>query len=49
MTREEFECLDDPAKTSLYTLMTRNQDGTLEVIPYHEAFADQVEKAAGSC
>lgn len=47
MTREEFEMLDEPAKTSQYTMVTRNQDGTLRVIPYHEAFADQVEKAAG--
>jgi len=46
MTREEFEMLDDPAKTSLYTLITRNQQGGLEVIPYHKAYAAQVEKAS---
>ncbi len=46
MTREEFELLDDPAKTSLYTLIRRNQAGSLEVIPYHEAYAKQVRKAA---
>jgi len=46
MTREEFELLDDPSKTSLYTLVTRNQEGNLVVVPYHEAYATQVEKAA---
>jgi len=46
MTREEFELLDDPGKTSLYTLIRRNQAGSLEVIPYHDAYAKQVEKAA---
>ena len=38
MTREEFEALEDPEKTSLYTLITREQDGSLGVVPYHEAY-----------
>jgi len=46
MTEKEFEELEDPKKTDLYTLITRNQDGNLEVVPYHEAYADQVHKAA---
>jgi len=46
MTREEFEALEDPAKTSLYTLITRNNEGALEVVPYHVAYADQVKEAA---
>jgi len=46
MTQEEFQSLEDEAKTSLYTLITRNSEGNLEVIPYHVAFADQVDKAA---
>jgi hypothetical protein len=46
MTREEFDALEDPAKTSLYTLVTRNPGGLLEVVPYHEAFAEQVREAA---
>ena len=46
MTREEFEALEDPAKTSLYTLITRNSEGALEVVPYHVAYADQVKEAA---
>lgn len=46
MTKAEFEALDDPAKTGLYTLIRRNQDGKLEVVPYHIAYAGQVEKAS---
>lgn len=46
MSLQEFEALDDPKKTELYTLITRNQDGNLEVIPYHVAYAEQVEEAA---
>ncbi len=46
MTRDEFELLEDPAKTSLYTLIARNQAGNLEVIPYHVAYATLVKEAA---
>ncbi|MEN8227983.1 MAG: Zn-dependent hydrolase [Bacteroidota bacterium] len=46
MTSEEFELIADPEKTSLYTMVTRNQEGSLEVVPYHVAFASQVEQAA---
>jgi len=46
MTVEEFEALEDEAKSSLYTLIRRNSTGGLEVIPYHVAFAELVEKAA---
>jgi hypothetical protein len=46
MSLEEFERLDDPEKSSLYTLITRDQEGSLQVIPYHEAYADQVQKAS---
>jgi len=46
MSREEFEALDDPQKTSLYTLITRNEEGNLQVVPYHEAYKEQVEQAA---
>lgn len=47
MTRAEFEALDDPAKSSLYTLITRDAGGSLRVVPYHEAYAEEVEEAAG--
>jgi len=47
MTVEEFEKFEDPNKTSLYTLIRRNNEtGKLETIWYHEGFKDKVEKAA---
>lgn len=46
MTREEFEALADENKTSLYTLIRRNDDGTLRVVWYHEAYATQLKKAS---
>lgn len=47
MTKEEFAALEEPEKTSLYTLIGRNSTGELEVIPYHTVWAEQVEEAAG--
>ncbi len=46
MTREEFEAADLAGKTSLYTLIRRNDAGELEVIPYHEAYAEELAHAA---
>ncbi len=46
ITKQEFEAWDDPAKTSLYTLIRKGEDGNLESIPYHVAFKTQIEKAA---
>lgn len=46
MSSAEFDALTDPQKSSLYTLITRDQDGTLKVVPYHIAYADQVQQAA---
>jgi hypothetical protein len=46
MSKEEFEALDDPRKRELYTLVTRNAEGKLEVIPYHEAYAAEVQEAS---
>jgi len=34
------------ALRSLYTLVRRDDDGTLVVVPYHEAFADRLRKVA---
>ncbi|MFO7934955.1 MAG: Zn-dependent hydrolase [Bacteroidales bacterium] len=47
MTVKEFEALPDESKTSQYTLIRRDNEGNLKVIPYHVAYADQVEKASG--
>jgi hypothetical protein len=46
MTKEEFDALDDPDKTNLYTLIRRDEQGKLKVVWYHEAFAAEVEEAA---
>ena len=46
MSKEEFEMLDNRDKTSQYTLIWRNEDGSLRVVWYHEAFQEQLEKAA---
>jgi len=46
MTKEEFAALADEAKSSLYTLIRRDAEGNLKVVPYHQAFKAEVEKAA---
>jgi len=46
MTVEEFEKADLPDKTSLYTLLRRNEEGKLITVPYHVAFREQHQKAA---
>lgn len=46
MTREEFEALDAPDKTSLYTLIRRDESGNLITVPYHQAYRAELEKAA---
>jgi hypothetical protein len=46
MSLEEFEALEDPEKTSLYTLISRDRNGSLKVVPYHLAYAEEVEKAS---
>src|SRR5690606_38389533 len=47
MTRAEFEAAEVPGKTSLYTLLRRNDAGALVAVPYHEAYAAELEHAAG--
>ena len=47
MTKAEFEAFDHPDKTSLYTLIRRDENNGLKVVWYHEAYKQQVEEAAG--
>ena len=47
MTRDEFENWNEPSKTSLYTMISRNKEGKLEAVPYHIAFQQEVTKASG--
>jgi hypothetical protein len=46
MTKAEFEAFNDPNKKSLYTLIRRNEDGTLRSVWYHQAYETQLKKAA---
>lgn len=46
MTVEEFESWIGPDKASLYTMITRNNEGKLVAVPYSEAFKDQHSRAA---
>ncbi|MAY83882.1 MAG: Zn-dependent hydrolase [Flavobacteriales bacterium] len=46
MSKEEFENADLADKKSLYTLLRRGVTGELMTIPYHEAFKEDVTKAA---
>ncbi|MEA1876260.1 MAG: Zn-dependent hydrolase [Bacteroidota bacterium] len=45
MNKEEFEAWDDPSKTSLYTMIRRDQDGNLKAIPYHIYFEEETKTA----
>lgn len=44
MTQDEFDALADPLKTSQYSIVRRNEQGALQVIPYHEAYHTQLAK-----
>lgn len=42
MTKEEFEAFNDEYKNSLYTIILRNEDGSLKSVWYHEAYAKEI-------
>lgn len=46
MTKEEFDALKDPKKTDLYTIIKRKDDKSLEVVPYHVAYSEELTKAS---
>lgn len=46
ITKEEFDALKNDDKNSQYTLIRRNEDNSLKVVWYHEAYASQVKRAA---
>lgn len=46
MTKEEFEAFKDDAKTSLYSLIRRDEQGNLISIPYSQAYKEQHERIA---
>jgi len=46
MTKEEFEQFESTDKTSLYTLIRRDENEFLVSVPYHEAFKEHVVRAS---
>ncbi len=46
MTKKEFEAWDQDGKDGLYSLVRRNSEGELTLIPYHEAYEVEVEQIA---
>ena len=47
MTVEEYEALDDPAKASQYTVLRRDAQGALVVVPYSREYEAELRRAAG--
>lgn len=47
ITKEEMENAVLPEKFNQYTLVRRNEEGELYTIPYHEAYKERLERAAG--
>jgi hypothetical protein len=46
ITEEEFDAFSDSNKNSWYTLIRRNNYGSLKCVWYHEEYAEQIKKAA---
>ncbi len=46
MTKTEFEAFKDKSKSSLYTFVRRNEDGSLKTIPYKVQFKNQVKEVS---
>ena len=46
MSKEEFEAWAEPDKRKEYSIVRRDEAGQLQLVPYHEAFAPQVEAIA---
>ena len=42
ITAEEFEAFDDANKDSWYTVIRRNEDGSLKSVWYHEVYAEEI-------
>ena len=46
MTKAEFDAWNDSMKTSPYTVIRRNADKQLVSVPYHQEYAEKVQKIA---
>lgn len=46
MSKQEFQAWQQPGKDGLYSLVRRDENGNLELVPYHEAYAGPLKRAA---
>ena len=46
MSKEEFDAAYLPGKKGLYSLVRRNENGELTLVPYHVAYEDELKAAA---
>ncbi|MEA1897204.1 MAG: Zn-dependent hydrolase [Bacteroidota bacterium] len=46
MTKEEFEAFESEDKSSLYTVIRRNDESKLKSVPYHIEYAEGIQKVA---
>ncbi len=46
MTKEEFAAWDQPGKDGLYSMVERDEEGNLKLVPYSVKFAEQLKRAA---
>jgi hypothetical protein len=46
MTKEEFEQADLPGKDGWYSLVRRDENGKLKLVPFHEAYKPELEQVA---
>ena len=44
ITREEYEAFQDPDKESLYTVLRRNEDGSLKTVWYRDEYKEEITK-----
>ena len=46
MTKEEFKAWENPDKAGLYSFVRRDKKGELYLVPYHEMFKKEIQKAS---
>ena len=44
ITKEEYEAFQDPNKESLYTVIRRNEDGSLKTVWYRDEYKEEITK-----
>jgi len=44
MSKEEFEAWEQEGKDGLYSLVRRDENGQLQLVPYSQAFAEQIDQ-----